>query len=86
MADALADRNAVFLVNHGIVAVGPDLPTATITAMLLEEACSPLLLTRGHGGIAAWTDDSEALEKRERIYSLTALAAVWKHLLRGLEA
>lgn len=85
VAESLADRNAVFLVNHGIVAVGPDLQTATVTAMLLEEACAQQLLTSGYGGIAAWTDDAEALEKRDRIYSDKALGKVWDHLVRTLE-
>jgi len=84
VARALADRNAVFLVNHGIVAVGPDLQTATVTALLLEEACAQQLLTCGYGGIASWTDDAQALEKRERIYSPKALNKVWEHLLRRL--
>lgn len=86
VAEALGDRNAVFLVNHGIVTVGPDVQTATITALLLEEACEQQLRTMGYGGIAAWTDDAEALEKRERIYSPKALERVWEYLLRKLDA
>lgn len=86
VARALGGRNAVFLVNHGIVAVGPDLQTATITALLLEEACEQQLRTMGYGGIAAWTDDAEALEKRERIYSPAALDRVWEYLQRKLDA
>lgn len=85
VARALGDRNALFLVNHGIVAVGPDLQTATVTALLLEEACEQQLRTMGYGGIAAWTDDAEALEKRERIYSAKALERVWGYLLRRLD-
>lgn len=85
VADSLADRNAVFLVNHGIVAVGKDLQTATVVALLLEEACQQQLLTSGYGGIAAWTDDAEALEKRDRIYSPRALDRVWEYLLRRVE-
>lgn len=85
VAQALGDRNAVFLVNHGIVAVGPDLQTATVTALLLEEACEQQLRTIGYGGIAAWTDDAEALEKRDRIYSPKALEKVWEYLVRKLD-
>lgn len=85
VARALGDRNAVFLVNHGIVAVGPDLEMATVTALLLEEACQQQLLTLGYGGIESWTDDAEALAKRERIYSPKALEKVWEYLLRRLE-
>lgn len=85
VAAALADRNAVFLVNHGIVTVGPDLQTATVVALLLEEACRQQLLTAGYGGIATWTADAEALEKRARIYSPRALDKVWEYLLRRVE-
>jgi L-fuculose-phosphate aldolase len=86
VAESLADRNAVFLVNHGIVAVGADLQTATVTALLLEEACRQQLLTSGYGGIATWTGDAEALEKRDRIYSPRALDKVWEYLLRRVES
>lgn len=85
VARALTDRNAVFLVNHGIVTVGSDLQTATVTALLLEEACEQQLRTSGFGGIATWTGDEEALEKRQRIYSPQAIARVWAYLLRKLE-
>ncbi len=85
VAEALGDRTAVFLVNHGIVAVGPDLQTATVTALLLEEACEQQLLTSGYGGIASWTGDAEAVEKRERIYSPKAMLKVWEYLVRKLE-
>jgi len=86
VAESLADRNAVFLVNHGIVAVGTDLQTATVTALLLEEACRQQLLASGYGGIATWTGDAEALEKRDRIYSPRALDKVWEYLLRRVES
>lgn len=85
VAETLGDRNAVFLVNHGVVTVGPDLPTATITALLLEEACAQQLRTIGFGGEPTWTDDDEAVEKRHRIYSPGALAKVWDYLTRRLE-
>ena len=85
VAKQLGDRNAVFLMNHGIAAVGPDLRSATITALLLEEACEQQLRTAGYGEISTWTDEAEAVEKRDRIYSLGAMANVWSYLLRKLE-
>jgi ribulose-5-phosphate 4-epimerase/fuculose-1-phosphate aldolase len=86
VAGALGDRNAVFLVNHGIVTVGVDLPTAALTAMLLEEACHQQLLTLSYGGEPTWTPDAEAVQKRERIYSARAVQNVWVHLSRKLES
>lgn len=85
VAAALGDRNALFLVNHGIVTVGPDLPTAVVTAVILERACAQQILTRTAGGWPSWSPPEEALAKREHIYNPTAIAAVWDHLVRGLE-
>lgn len=84
LATALGGSNAVFLVNHGIVTVGPDLQTATVSALLLEAAAQQQLLTMGFGGPASWSDDEEALAKREIIYSPAALHTVWDHLVRRL--
>ncbi len=86
VARALGDRNAVFLLNHGIVTVGVTVREAAVTALLLEEACEQQLRTLGYGGTPRWTDDAEALEKRDRIYSPKALEQVWQYLLRGLDA
>src|SRR5882724_2592405 len=50
VATALGDCRALFLVNHGIVTVGPDLPSATVAAVELERACRQQLLTQAYGG------------------------------------
>ncbi|GLZ49040.1 hypothetical protein Acsp06_52250 [Actinomycetospora sp. NBRC 106375] len=86
VAAALGGHNALFLVNHGIVTVGPDLPTAVVTAVLLERACAQQILTHSAGGWPAWSGPEESLAKREHIYSRGALTAVWDHLVRTLEA
>src|ERR1700729_954477 len=39
LADALGDAIAILLPQHGIVTVGPDLPAAVMTAVLLDRAC-----------------------------------------------
>ena len=84
VAVALGEASALFLVNHGIVAVGPDIQTATVAAVLLERACEQQLLTQSFGGWPTWSDATESLAKREHIYNSTALAAVWDYLVRGL--
>ncbi|MFI1164499.1 class II aldolase/adducin family protein [Streptomyces sp. NPDC020801] len=86
VADALGDARALFLVNHGIVCVGPDLPTAVVTAVLLDRACSQQLLTLQGGGWATWSDEDEALAKRDHIYSEAAIQQVWDYLVRRLKA
>lgn len=84
VAACLGEADALFLVNHGIVVVGPDLPTATVRAVVLERACQQQLLTRAFGGSPRWSDPAESAAKREHIYSAPAVHAVWDHLVRQL--
>ncbi len=85
VAHALGDGNAVFLVNHGIVTVGPDLQSATVAAILLESACQQQLLTRGYGGWATWSEEDESVSKRNNIYG-GSVQSVWDYLVRRLDA
>jgi L-ribulose-5-phosphate 4-epimerase len=86
LALTLGDARAVFLVNHGIVAVGPTLQEATVAAVLLERACAQQILTQSAGGWPTWSPPEESLAKRENIYNARAVAAVWDHLVRQLPA
>jgi len=86
MAAALGSARALFLVNHGMVTVGADLRSATVAAVVLEQACRQQLLTVAFGGDTRWTSDEEALVKRGHVYSERAVAAVWDHLVRRLDA
>ncbi len=72
------------LVNHGIVTVGPDLPTATVAAVLLERACAQQMLTHAFGGWPTWSDPDESRSKRGNIYTEGAVRAVWEYLVRSL--
>ena len=84
LARTLGAARAVFLVNHGIVAVGATLQAATVAAVLLERACRQQLLTASFGGRPTWSPPEESLAKREHIYHDRAVAAVWDHLVRTL--
>jgi L-fuculose-phosphate aldolase len=84
VALALGEARAVFLVNHGIVAVGPDVRAATVAAVVLEQACRQQILTRTAGGWPTWSPPAESLAKREHVYNDRALGAVWDFLVRGL--
>ncbi len=84
IAETLGSHDALFLVNHGIVTVGPDVETATVRAVLLERACAQQLLVRGHGGWATWSPPAESLAKRANIYSSESLRSVWDYLVRRL--
>lgn len=86
VAAELGDANALFLVNHGIVTVGPDLETATVRAIVLERACHQQMLTHAFGGWPSWSDPEESAAKRTNIYNDRAVHAVWDHLVRQLPA
>jgi len=84
VADTLGDAPALLMVNHGIVTVGPDLPSAVVTAVMLERACRQQLLTALAGGWPTWSDAAEAVAKRDNIFSPAALDATWNYLVRQL--
>jgi L-fuculose-phosphate aldolase len=86
LAARLGEASAAFLVNHGMVTVGPDLQTATVAAVLLEQAARQQMLTRTFGGWATWSDEAESAAKRGHIYSDGAVASVWDYLVRQLGA
>ena len=86
VAAELGTADALFLVNHGIVTVGPDLETATVRAIVLERACQQQMLTRAFGGWPTWSDPDESAAKRDHIYNDRAVHAVWDHLVRQLPA
>ena len=86
VAACLGDASAVFLVNHGMVTVGPDVQTATVAAVLLEQAARQQILTRTLGGWTTWSGEAESASKRGHIYSDAAVASVWDYLVRQLSA
>src|SRR3954462_8589918 len=86
VAAALADRNALMLVNHGIVTVGPDVPTAVMTAVLLARACRIQVTAMSAGGGGTWGGGGEALSKRGHCYPPELLKQAWDYLVRQLDA
>lgn len=86
VACTLGAARAVFLVNHGIVAVGQSLQAATVAAVLLERACAQQILTQAAGGWPTWSPPEESLAKRGHIYNDRAVSAVWDYLVRQLPA
>ena len=84
LAQSLGERNALLLVNHGIVTVGPDVETAVVTAILLERACRIQLQALAAGPIRSWSDDDEALAKRAHCYPPALLHQAWDYLVRRL--
>ncbi|WP_409464658.1 class II aldolase/adducin family protein [Amycolatopsis sp. GA6-003] len=84
LAAELGNARAVFLVNHGIVAVGDSVESATVAAVVLERACEQQLLTQSFGGWPSWSPPEESHAKREHIYHPRAVQAVWDYLVRQL--
>ena len=82
VAEALGDRNALLLVNHGIVTAGPDVETAVMTAILLDRACRMQLTAMAAGELRSWSDDAEARSKREHCYGPALLQQAWDYLAR----
>jgi ribulose-5-phosphate 4-epimerase/fuculose-1-phosphate aldolase len=85
LAGALGPRNAILLVNHGIVSVGRDVASAVMTAVLLERACRTQLAAMAAGTISSWSDDEETLAKREHCYAPEQLEMAWAYLVRALD-
>jgi ribulose-5-phosphate 4-epimerase/fuculose-1-phosphate aldolase len=86
VAAALGDRNACMLVNHGIVTVGADVPTAVMTAVFLERACDTQLRAMAAGGWATWSTPEESLSKREHAYGPNLIRGAWEYLVRRLDS
>jgi len=84
LASAVGDRNAAFMVHHGIVTCGPDVVTAVMTAVLLERACRTNIRAIAGGGPKTWSSDEEALAKRDHCYPPALLRQAWDYLERRL--
>ncbi len=83
VAAVLNDAEGCFLVNHGIVTVGPDLPSAAVAAVILERACEAQFLTKVFGGWPTWSGPDESRAKHHNIYE-SSKHAVFDYLVRGL--
>jgi L-fuculose-phosphate aldolase len=86
LAATVGDRNAALMVNHGIVTCGVDIPTAVITAVLLERACRTNLRAYAGGGPQTWSSDEESLAKRGHCYPPQLLRQAWDYLSRRVGA
>jgi ribulose-5-phosphate 4-epimerase/fuculose-1-phosphate aldolase len=86
VAAALGDRNAAFMVHHGIVTCGADVVSAVMAAVLLERACRANIRAIAGGGPKTWSRDEEALAKREHCYPPALLQQAWDYLARTVSA
>ena len=84
VAAAVGDRNAAFMLHHGIVTCGDDVVGGVMAAVLLERACRTNIRALAAGGPKSWSSDEEALAKREHCWPPALLRQAWDYLERRL--
>jgi ribulose-5-phosphate 4-epimerase/fuculose-1-phosphate aldolase len=82
VAVALGDALAILLPQHGIVTAGPDLPSAVMTAVLLDRACRTQLTAMAAGPLRVWGSSEDTIAKRADVWSPKQLQAGYEYLLR----
>jgi L-fuculose-phosphate aldolase len=85
LAEALGDARACLMPQHGLVAVGPNTPTAIMTAVLLDRACRTQLAAMAAGPLRCWGDEQDTVAKRADVWSEHQIQAGWEYLLRRSE-
>jgi L-fuculose-phosphate aldolase len=86
LADALGPAPACLMPQHGLVAVGEDLPAAVMTAVLLDRACRTQLTAMAAGPLARWGSEEDTVAKRAEVWSGSQLLAGWEYLVRKAES
>jgi ribulose-5-phosphate 4-epimerase/fuculose-1-phosphate aldolase len=84
VAAAVGDRNAAFMLHHGIVTCGDDVVGGVMAAVLLERACRTNVRALAAGGPKSWSSDEEALAKRGHCWPPALLRQAWDYLERRL--
>lgn len=86
MAAAVGSHNGALLRHHGMVVGGPDIPTACLQAIFLEQACR-LQLTVMSLGVPFQTASEADRQLRHDKQTRPALySGLWTYLTRRLEA
>jgi ribulose-5-phosphate 4-epimerase/fuculose-1-phosphate aldolase len=86
LADALGTAPACLMPQHGLVAVGKDLPAAVMTAVLLDRACRTQLVAMAAGPLGRWGTEEDTVAKRAEVWSDSQLLAGWEYLVRKAES
>lgn len=82
LADALGASPACLMPQHGLVAVGADLPSAVMTAVLLDRACRTQLTAMAAGPLGRWGSEEDTVAKRAEVWAPGQLHAGWEYLVR----
>lgn len=82
LARELGAARACLMPQHGLVAVGPDVAHAVMTAVLLHRACALQLTALAAGGIRDFTGHEESVEKASTVWSAQQIEAGWRYWAR----
>jgi L-fuculose-phosphate aldolase len=82
LADALGSSPACLMPQHGLVAVGKDIPTAVMVSVLLDRACRIQLDAMAAGEIMRFGDEVDTTAKRSEVWADGQIFAGWEYLLR----
>jgi ribulose-5-phosphate 4-epimerase/fuculose-1-phosphate aldolase len=82
LADALGTAPACLMPQHGLVTAGPDLPTAVMTAILLDRACRTQLTAMAAGEVKRWGGEADTVAKRAEVWAPGQLQAGWEYWAR----
>ena len=83
LASALGGAPACLMPQHGLVAVGKDLPSAVMTAVLLDKACRIQLDAMAAGPLRRWGQEEDTVAKRAVVWSDSQLLAGFEYLTRA---
>jgi len=84
LAQEMADRPAMLMLNHGIVTVGDCHQQAVMRAVLLEQAAYHQLLTEAMGGVVHFSSEDETVAKSGRIGHPAVFEEQFAYLLRRI--
>ena len=84
LAEALGQRRAVLLKNHGLAVVGATVEEATVYAVSLERSCQLQLAAAHLGPLAPIEPEAAARMAASLGSSARRTAALWDYLVRGL--
>lgn len=85
LAEAMGDRDAVFMRNHGVVFCGAAVGDMIKRGIELEETCRQTLAANGSGFAWRWPDEEEQARKSYDVKSRRVSDPLWDHYCRILE-
>ncbi len=85
LAAVIGDQGGALLRHHGMVVGGPDIPTACLQAIFLEQACRLQLTLMGLGVPYTTGSADDRQLRHDKLTKPTTYPTLWAYLLRRLE-